>query len=99
MHYLGLLYGKVDVTLAEIIFLIVVNFGGIELAMVQAVVLVKALLIFKGEWLADRTDSEVIWFSRIFVMLYSGFRFLVDFSQPPKTFHTLTLLTSTDVKS
>merc|ERR1712004_37837 len=64
-----------------------------------ALLVVKALLIFKADWLADRLDSEVIWIVRIWVMTYSGLRFFIDFHQPTKSFHTLSLLTSTNMKS
>ena len=99
VNYLGLLYGQVETTLAEIIFLVSINLGGIELAFLQALLVVKALLIFKADWLADRLDSEVIWISRIWVMTYSGLRFFIDLHQPTKFFHTLSLLTSTNLKS
>ena len=99
VNYLGLLYGQVEVTLAEIIFLISVNLGCVELAMIQVILVIKAMLTFKREWLSDRTDSEIIWISRLLAMSYSGFRFIMDFHQSPKSFHTLTLLTSSDIKS
>ena len=99
VNYLGLLYGQVETTLAEIIFLVSINLGGIELAFLQALLVVKALLIFKADWLADRLESEVIWISRISAMTYSGLRFFIDFHQPTKSFHTLSLLTSTNMKS
>ena len=99
VNSLGLLYGQVEATLAQVIFWVAINLGGIELAFVQVLLLVKYLLIFKADWLVDRLDSEVIWSSRMLVLMYSGFRFIIDFHGPPKTFHTLSLLTGTELKT
>ena len=99
VNYLGLLYGQVEATLAEVLFLVATNLGGIELAYVQVLLLVKYLLIFKADWLVDRQDSEVIWVSRVLVLMYSGFRFIIDLYGPPNTFHTLNLLTGTELKT
>ena len=99
VNSLGLLYGQVEATLAQVIFWVAINLGGIELAFVQILLLVKYLLIFKADWLVDRLDSEVIWSSRMLVLMYSGFRFIIDFHGPPKTFHTLSLLTGTELKT
>ena len=83
VNSLGLLYGQVEATLAQVIFWVAINLGGIELAFVQVLLLVKYLLIFKANWLIDRLDSEVIWSSRMLVLMYSGFRFIIDFFGPP----------------
>ena len=99
VNYLGLLYGQVEATLTGVLFLVTTNLGGIELAYVQVLLLVKYLLIFKADWLVDRQDSEVIWVSRVLVLMYSGFRFIIDFYGPPNTFHTLNLLTGTELKT
>ena len=99
VNSLGLLYGQVEATLAQVIFWVAINLGGIELAFVQILLLVKYLLIFKANWIIDRLDSEVIWSSRMLVLMYSGFRFIIDFHGPPKTFHTLSLLTGTELKT
>ena len=99
VNSLGLLYGQVEATLAQVIFWVAINLGGIELAFVQVLLLVKYLLIFKANWIIDRLDSEVIWSSRMLVLMYSGFRFIIDFHGPPKTFHTLSLLTGTELKT
>ena len=99
VQYLGLLYGQVEATLAQVIVLVATNLGGIEIAFVQVLLLAKYLLIFKANWLIDRLDSEVIWSSRMLVLMYSGFRFIIDFHGPPNTFHTLTLLTGTELKT
>ena len=99
VNSLGLLYGQVEATLAQVIFWVAINLGGIELAFVQVLLLVKYLLIFKADWLVDRLDAEVIWSSRMLVLMYSGFRFIIDFHGPPNTFHSLTLLTGTELKT
>ena len=99
VHYLGLIYGQVEATLAQVFVLVATNLGGIELAFVQVLLLVKYLLIFKADWLVDRLDAEVIWSSRMLVLMYSGFRFIIDFHGPPNTFHSLTLLTGTELKT
>ena len=99
VNYLGLLYGQVEATLAEVIFLIAVNLGAIELAYVQVLLVVKYLLIFQAECLVDRSDPEVIWSSRILVMIYSCIRFIVDLQQEPSAFETLTLLTGSEMKT
>ena len=99
VHFLGLLYGQVEATLAQVIVLVATNLGGIEIAFVQVLLLAKYLLIFKANWLVDRLDSEVIWASRILVLLYSGFRFIIDFFGPINTYHTLSLLTGTESKT
>ena len=98
-NYLGLLYGQVEATLAESFFAILINLGGIELAMVQVLLLVKYLLIFQAEWLVDRSDPEVIWSSRILVVIYSCIRFIVDLEQEPSAFEILTLLTGSEMKT
>ena len=99
VQYLGLLYGQVEATLAQVIVLVATNLGGIEIAFVQVLLLAKYLLIFEANWLVDRLDSEVIWASRILVLLYSGFRFIIDFFGPINTYHTLSLLTGTESKT
>ena len=100
VHYLGLLYGQVEAILAQvIIFVATTNLSCIECAYCQVVLLIKYLLIFKPNILVDRNDSEVIWTSRILVLMYLGFRFGIDFYGPPKTFSTHSLLTGTDLKT
>ena len=98
-NYLGLLYGQVESTLAEAFFAVVINFGGVELAMVQVLLLVKYLLIFKADWIVDREDLEVIWSSRRLVMVYAGIRFMIDMHLPANSFHTLNLLTGSEIKT
>ena len=98
-NYLGLLYGQVEATLAEAFFAILINLGGAELAMVQVLLLVKYLLIFKADWIVDREDSEVIWSSRRLVMVYAGIRFMIDMHLPANSFHTLNLLTGSEIKT
>ena len=100
VQYLGLLYGQVEATLAQVIvFVGTANLSSIECAYCQVLLMVKYLLIFKPNWLVDRNDSEVIWTSRILVLMYSGFRFGIDYYGPTKTFSTLNLLTGTDLKT
>ena len=48
VQYLGLLYGQVEATLAQVIVLVATNLGGIEIAFVQVLLLAKYLLIFKA---------------------------------------------------
>ena len=99
VHYLGLLYGQVEATLAQVLVLVATHLGGIELAYFQVLLTIKYLLIFKANWLVDRPDSQVIWTSRILVLMYSGFRFVLDFHGPPNTYQTLSLLTGTELKT
>ena len=100
VHFLGLLYGQVEATLAQVIvFVGTSNLSSINIAYCQVILMVKYLLIFKPNWLVDRNDSEVIWTSRLLVLVYSGFRFGIDYYGPPKTFSSLSLLTGTDLKT
>ena len=99
VHYLILLLVQVEATMAHAIVFVLTNLSGMECAYFQVLLLVKYLLIFNPNWFVDRNDSEVIWTSRRLVLVYSSFRFFIDFYASPKTFHTMSLLTGAELQT
>ena len=98
-HSIGLLNGNVEPMVANALFFLVVNIVRVEVATVQVVLLVKTVLICKGPWLADFTDSQVIWMSRRFILVYSCVTCLIDCYQEPSPYPALKLLTGEDSPS
>ena len=95
-HYIGLFHAPIELNIAEFLYFIVVSFPRFEIASIQTILVIKAVLIFKGEWLADLPDFEVIWISRKMILVYSSLTFLIDFCQTPKSFPAWKLLTGSD---
>ena len=69
------------------------------LSAIQVTIVVKALLIFKGQWLFDVPDERILLVSRCVAILYTICRFLVDFAGEPKSLPFIYILTTTDEKT
>ena len=76
---LGVFNGQLNMLAAKILFLVIVNFSALLIAFAQVTVVVKAILVFKGHWLAEVPDIQVIRISRITAGLYAFLRFFIDF--------------------
>ena len=76
---LGVFNGQLNMLAAKILFLVIVNFSALLIAFAQVTVVVKAILVFKGHWLAEVPDIQVIRISRITAGLYAFQRFFIDF--------------------
>ena len=98
-HYIGLNHAPIEPNLANFLYLILVTCPRLEIASIQTILIIKAVLIFKGAWLADWADFEVIWLSRGIIFLYSTLTFLIDLNQKPHSFPALKLLTQTEINS
>ena len=76
---LGVFNGQLNMLAAKILFLVIVNFSALLIAFAQVTVVVKAILVFKGHWLAEVPDIQVIRISRITAGVYAFLRFFIDF--------------------
>ena len=98
-HCIVLLHGPIDPTIANFLYFMVVHCPRIEISSIQTILMVKALLIFKGEWMADFTDSDILWLSRRFIAVYSSAVFIIDYHQMPRPYPFLKFLAGTDMNS
>ena len=98
-HGIGILHGPIDPNVANFLYFMIVQWPRIEISSIQAILMIKALLIFKGKWMADFTDSDVLWLSRRFIVVYSSLAFILDYHQSPKSYPALTFLAGTDINS
>ena len=97
-HLIGVFVSPIGPITSKILFFIVVNCPRVELSSLQTVFLVKAVLIFRGNWMAEITDSDVIWLSRRFILVYSSITCIVDCLQTPTMYPGLNFLTgSTEI--
>ena len=95
--YTGLFYGQLGDNIAQILVFIGVNIGVLELAILQASLLVKAILIFVPQLVQEFSDSQVVGYSRWGAFVYSILRFIVDFLPEAKPTVTSQLLTGTSL--
>ena len=91
--YAGLFYGHFVENLAQALVFVAVNLGGLEIASLQMILIIKAILIFKPEWLSNSTDTEVLNYTRMVSVTYATIRFWVDFLPPAKATFGTKLLT------
>ena len=68
-------------------------------ANVQMILLVKAILIFKNEWLEDILEDEVLLLTRIASVAYAALRFVLDYALPARQNLILEFLTGKDISS
>ena len=95
----GLIYGQFPFITAQVLVFASVNNLVLLLSAIQVTIVVKALLIFKGQWLFDVPDERILLVSRCVAILYTICRFLVDFAGEPKSLPFIYILTSTDEKT
>ena len=92
--------GQLDTLTAKFVLFLLVNGGVLQVACLQALLIVKAILIFKPHWIADQMDSAVIRKSALFVVSYTSARFLLDFNlTESRTSNELKLLTVHEVET
>ena len=83
MNLTGIFYGKLDPWKANALNAIVLNVNiFVLLANVQMILIVKSILIFKQEWLADVPEDEILLLTRIATIAYTALRFVMDYSLP-----------------
>ena len=83
----GLVYGHFGYSTAQVMMFIFSNISSLSFASVQMTIAVKAILIFKGEWFEEVTDSTIQTSTRLATLIYSGIRFLVDYHAPSNPRH------------
>ena len=92
--------GQLDTLTAKLVLFLLVNGGVLQVACLQVLLIVKAILIFKPHWLDDQMDSVVIRKSALFVVSYTSARFLLDFNlTESRTSNELKLLTGHEVET
>ena len=97
--YIGLFHGHIGNNLAQVLIIILVNLGGLELAALQVCLVIKAILIFKPELFQDASDFQVVGCSRIGAFIYTGLRFIIDILPEAKPTILTKLLTGTALKT
>lgn len=96
---LQITYGHMNISAAKVLFFLQINTGVLQLACFQVILVVKCVLIFRPNWLADQMDSEVLKKSALFVLIYTLARFILDFTLVENGFsNELKLLTGTEVE-
>ena len=96
---LQITYGHMNISAAKVLFFLQINTGVLQLACFQVILVVKCVLIFRPNWLADQMDSEVLKKSALFVLIYTLTRFILDFTLVENGFsNELKLLTGTEVE-
>ena len=98
----GLIYGQFEFITAQVLVFTSVNNLVLLLSAIQVTIVVKAVLIFKGQWLFDVPvvpDKRILLVSRCGTILYTICRFLVDFAGEPKSRPFIYILTTTDEKT
>ena len=82
---LGILHGHLPFLMSQWIVLILQNSDVYVMGLFQCFLLIKAVVIFKGSWLAEVTDSWILGFYRTSAIVYTFIRYIGDFSiQKPK---------------
>ena len=93
----GFFYGQLPYVLSQVIIFLLYNSSLYFFGLLQSFLVTKAILVFKGQWLNEVSDSTVIWLSRILALVIVTIRFLGDFMVNSSREATMTLfLTSTD---
>ena len=86
--YIGLFYGKLDVQIG--IFLIVLHSYTLILqgSFVQTALILKTLLIFNGELIAEYSENSLMWGYRVVMVMYSALFFGISklFAKPTNPF-------------
>ena len=93
-----LVYGDFSLAFAKVLVLIFNINLSLLIALTQAIIIAKGILIFHGEWIAIVEDGTMLWLFRMFTVIYAAVRFLMDFLTEPKTVPLLKLLSGTDEK-
>ena len=86
--YCGFVFGNLGYIPIQVVLFVYSNTLTLLFASMQITIVVKAMLIFKGEWLYEVNDSTIQQMSRGISAIYVTFRFLLDFlgtgaSRPP----------------
>ena len=78
---------------------ITTNVTVIVMANLQMILMVKAILIFKQEWLSDVPEDELLLLTRIATVAYAALRFVIDYSLPARQDFVLEFLTGKELSS
>ena len=82
---LGILHGHLPFLMSQWIILILQNSDVYVMGLFQCFLLIKAIVIFRGSWLAEVTDSWILVFYRTSAVVYTFIRCIGDYSiQKPK---------------
>ena len=78
----GYFYGQLPNVLAQIMICLSINSAVFMFGMYQFFITMKAILVFKGSWIADVSDQTILHTSRLFASLWTSVRFFGDFMVP-----------------
>ena len=96
----GYFYGQLPNVLAQIMICLSINTAVYIFGMYQFFIIMKAILVFRGSWVADVSDQTILWISRLFAFIWTGSRFFGDFMVPRNRAEAMTkFLTGTDQES
>ena len=99
MMFSGVLYGQLNPWKGLALTAIAANASMLVAANVQMILLVKAILLFKQEWLADVQEDEVLLLTRIATIAYAALRFVIDYALPARLDITVEFLTGKELSS
>ena len=99
MFFFGIFHGQLNPRAALALTAIAANVTILVAANVQMILLVKAILIFKNEWLEDILEDEVLLLTRIASVAYAALRFVLDYALPARQNLILEFLTGNDISS
>ena len=94
---LGMCHGKLPFWTSQVVIFIMQNSDVYMMGLFQCFLVIKAILVFRGSWLADVTDTWILGFYRSSALVYTFIRCLGDFSsQKPKVGVLTKFLTGTE---
>ena len=99
LYFVGILYGQLHPWTAQVMIAVNSNVSVVLFANLQMILVVKAILIFKQEWLLDVPEDEVLLLTRIATVAYAALRFVIDYSLPARQDFVLEFLTGKELSS
>ena len=79
LRLVRIFYGPIGSILAITLEAISANTAAFVFASTQITLIIKSILIFKSNWIADISEKTVLFYSRIAILCYVFVRFWIDF--------------------
>ena len=96
----GYFHGQLPNVLAQIMICLSINTAVYIFGMYQFSIIMKAILVFRGSWVADVSEQTILWISRLFALIWAGSRLFGDSIVPRNRAEAMTkFLTGTDQES
>ena len=93
----GLLYGQISNDIALSLLFIQCYLFYLMISSVQMTLVLKVIMIFKGQWVNDLMDEEISWIFRAATLGYAGLWWGIDFMwAKPRPRFLLTLMTGSN---